>query len=130
PRVLRAADDGRLSRLVAEAAIARRDGGASSVAIICKTERETRRAYASLKPLLPGLARITKETLHYEAGVMILPAYLAKGLEFDAVILYDAGAAVYAEAKERKLFYTACTRALHHLDVFYLGELTPFLLNE
>lgn len=130
PRVLRAADETELSRLVAEAAIARRDGGASSVAIICKTERETRRAHASLKPLLPGLARITKETLHYEAGVMILPAYLAKGLEFDAVILYDAGEAVYAEAKERKLFYTACTRALHHLDVFYLGELTPFLLNK
>jgi DNA helicase-2/ATP-dependent DNA helicase PcrA len=130
PRVLRAADEIELSRLVAEAAFARRDGGASSVAIICKTERETCRAHASLKPLLPGLARITKETLHYEAGVMILPAYLAKGLEFDAVILYDAGAAVYAEAKERKLFYTACTRALHHLDVFYLGELTPFLMNE
>ena len=61
---------------------------------------------------------------------MILPAYLAKGLEFDAVILYDAGAAVYAEAKERKLFYTACTRALHYLDVCYLGELTPFLLDK
>ncbi|MNW11366.1 Helicase IV [compost metagenome] len=80
-----------------------------------------------MKPLLPELTRISKDTLHYEAGVMILPAYLAKGLEFDAVILYDAGAAVYAEAKERKLFYTACTRALHYLDVCYIGELTPFL---
>ncbi|WP_283214708.1 RNA polymerase recycling motor HelD [Paenibacillus sp. HWE-109] len=127
PRLRRAADETELSRLVAEAARVRRDGGASSISIICKTERETKSAHALLKPLLPGLARITKETLHYEAGVMILPAYLAKGLEFDAVILYDAGAAVYAEAKERKLFYTACTRALHHLDVFYQGELTPFL---
>lgn len=129
PRLLRAADEAELSRLVAKTATARRDQGASSVAIICKTERETGAAHAALKPLLPGLARITKETLHYEAGVMLLPAYLAKGLEFDAVILYDAGAAVYAEAKERKLFYTACTRALHHLDVFYLGVLTPFLRN-
>ncbi|SDN37999.1 DNA helicase-2 / ATP-dependent DNA helicase PcrA [Paenibacillus sp. yr247] len=129
PRLLRAADETELNRLVAEAALARKGGGASSVAIICKTERETGAAHARLKPLLPGLARITKETLHYEAGVMILPAYLAKGLEFDAVILYDAGEAVYAEAKERKLFYTACTRALHHLDVFYLGDLTPFLRN-
>ncbi|CAN7268516.1 RNA polymerase recycling motor HelD [Paenibacillus sp. LjRoot56] len=127
PRLLRAASEQDLIRLVAEAAARRRDGGASSVAIICKTERETESAHGRLKPLLPELARISKDTLHYEAGVMILPAYLAKGLEFDAVILYDAGAAVYAEAKERKLFYTACTRALHYLDVCYLGELTPFL---
>lgn len=127
PRILRAADETELRRLVADAALTRQHGGASSVAILCKTAREAEAAHAGLQPLLPGLARITKETLHYEAGVMIMPAYLAKGLEFDAVILYDAGAAVYAEAKERKLFYTACTRALHHLDVCYLGELTPFL---
>ncbi|KRE86441.1 hypothetical protein ASG89_10535 [Paenibacillus sp. Soil766] len=127
PRLLRAASEQELILLVAEAAATRRDGGASSVAIICKTELETESAHGRLKPLLPELARISKDTLHYEAGVMILPAYLAKGLEFDAVILYDAGASVYAEAKERKLFYTACTRALHYLDVCYLGELTPFL---
>ncbi|MFD0695582.1 RNA polymerase recycling motor HelD [Paenibacillus sp. GCM10027628] len=127
PRLTRAADETELSRLIAAAVGARRDGGASSVAILCKTERETERAHALLLPLLPGLQRIHKQTQHYEAGVMIMPAYLAKGLEFDAVILYDAGAAVYAEARERKLFYTACTRAQHHLDVFFLGELTPFL---
>ncbi|NOV00380.1 RNA polymerase recycling motor HelD [Paenibacillus planticolens] len=127
PRLLRAASENELRHLVADAALTRQRGGASSVAILCKTARETEAAHEGLKPLLPGLARITKETLHYEAGVMIMPAYLAKGLEFDAVILYDAGAAVYAEAKERKLFYTACTRALHYLDVCYLGELTPFL---
>ncbi|MEW9702801.1 RNA polymerase recycling motor HelD [Paenibacillus sp. SI8] len=127
PRLQRAEDETELSRLIAAAVQERRDGGASSVAILCKTERETERVHAKLEPLLPGLQRINKTTQHYEAGVMILPAYLAKGLEFDAVILYDAGEAVYAEAKERKLFYTACTRAQHHLDVFHLGALTPFL---
>ncbi|MBD0379541.1 RNA polymerase recycling motor HelD [Paenibacillus sedimenti] len=130
PRLTRAADETELSRLIAAAVQKRRDGGASSVAILCKTERETERAHALLGPLLPGLQRIHKQTQHYEAGVMIMPAYLAKGLEFDAVILYDAGAAVYAESRERKLFYTACTRAQHHLDLFYLGELTPFLMRK
>ncbi|NEW06990.1 UvrD-helicase domain-containing protein [Paenibacillus sp. SYP-B3998] len=127
PRLARAADEAELIRLVAAAVRKRRDGGASSVAILCKTERETKRAHAQLQALLPGLQRITKNTQHYEAGVMIMPAYLAKGLEFDAVVLYDASSAVYAEAKERKLFYTACTRAQHHLDVCYLGALTPFI---
>ncbi|WNR43955.1 RNA polymerase recycling motor HelD [Paenibacillus roseipurpureus] len=130
PRLLRAADEHELDRLVEEAVQHRREGGAGTIAIICKTERETASAHARLKPRLPELAWIRKDTLHYEAGVMILPAYLAKGLEFDAVIIYNAGAAVYAEAKERKLFYTACTRPLHHLDVCYLGELTPFLQGE
>ncbi|MGG1513970.1 RNA polymerase recycling motor HelD [Paenibacillus oryzisoli] len=127
PRLTQAADEAELHRRIAEAVQARLDGGAGSVAVICKTERETARAHAALKPLLPSLARITKDTLHYEAGVMIVPAYLAKGLEFDAVILYNAGAAVYAEAREQKLLYTACTRPLHELDIFYLGELSPFL---
>jgi len=130
PRLLHADDETELSRLVAEAARKRRDGGASSVAILCKTERETERAHGLLLPLLPELQRIHKLTQHYEAGVMILPAYLAKGLEFDAVILYDAGRSVYANGRERKLFYTACTRAQHHLDVCYLGEMTPFLTDK
>jgi DNA helicase-2/ATP-dependent DNA helicase PcrA len=57
----------------------------------------------------------------------VLPAYLAKGLEFDAVLIHDAGADVYGRENERKLLYTACTRALHSLFIFYTGSLTPLL---
>ncbi|MCD1259636.1 UvrD-helicase domain-containing protein [Paenibacillus athensensis] len=127
PRLVAAADGGELVRLVAAAALSRRNDGAASVAVLCKTARETERAYVQLQALVPGLQLITAATLRYEAGVMILPVYLAKGLEFDAVLIYDASEAVYAEERERKLLYTACTRALHHLDVFYTGSLTPFL---
>jgi len=127
PRLIPAADAAELVRLVAAAALGRRKDGAASVAVLCKTARETERAYAQLRVHVPDLQLITAATLRYEAGVMILPVYLAKGLEFDAVLLFDAGAAVYAEERERKLLYTACTRALHHLDVLYTGGLTPFL---
>jgi DNA helicase-2/ATP-dependent DNA helicase PcrA len=57
----------------------------------------------------------------------VLPAYLAKGLEFDSVLIHNAGAAVYGRENERKLLYTACTRALHTLFIFYTGSLTPLL---
>ena len=59
---------------------------------------------------------------------MLIPVYLAKGLEFDAVIAYDVSAANYGEA-ERRLLYIVCTRALHRLILFCPGELSPLLAN-
>ena len=58
---------------------------------------------------------------------MVIPAYLAKGVEFDAVLIYDASSRTYHLESERKLFYTACTRAMHRLLLYATGEWTPFL---
>jgi DNA helicase-2/ATP-dependent DNA helicase PcrA len=41
----------------------------------------------------------------------------------------DASADCYAYESERKLFYTACTRAMHSLMLFCIGEATPFLVR-
>jgi DNA helicase II / ATP-dependent DNA helicase PcrA len=49
----------------------------------------------------------------YEQGVAVIPAYLAKGIEFDAVIIYNTSAQVYGDESLRRLFYTACTRAIY-----------------
>ena len=68
-------------------------------------------------------------SIEYEQGVVVIPAYLAKGIEFDAVIIYDASAQVYSDESLRRLFYTACTRAMHHLQLYSVGEPSPFLLN-
>ncbi|MGR5914097.1 ATP-binding domain-containing protein [Bacillus pacificus] len=38
---------------------------------------------------------------------------MAKGIEFDAVIIFDASHESYYRESERSLFYTACTRAMH-----------------
>jgi DNA helicase-2/ATP-dependent DNA helicase PcrA len=43
------------------------------------------------------------------------------------VIIADASADVYGAETERGLFYTACTRALHELRLYYQGEVTPFV---
>jgi DNA helicase-2/ATP-dependent DNA helicase PcrA len=58
-----------------------------------------------------------------------IPSYLAKGVEFDAVIIYDASRKSYGKESERKLFYTACTRAMHQLNLYVKGELSPFILQ-
>jgi len=58
--------------------------------------------------------------------IMIIPSYLAKGLEFDAVLLFDANADNYKE-NNKLLLYTACTRALHKLNIYYSNQLTNLI---
>ena len=54
-------------------------------------------------------------------------ALIAKGIEFDAVIIYDASKDVYGDESLRRLFYTACTRAMHHLQLYSMGEPSQIL---
>ncbi|HJV47401.1 MAG TPA: RNA polymerase recycling motor HelD [Bacillota bacterium] len=105
-------------------------GGANSVAVICKTEEETIHTYKQLKNKTNGIIHlITKKTLKFMGGVVVIPSYLAKGLEFDGVIVYNAGKEVYGREAERKLLYTVCTRAMHQLHIHYKGEISPFIME-
>lgn len=96
-----------------------------SIAVICKSARESEAAYASLSGV-EDIKLLKSASLEYEQGVIVIPAYLAKGIEFDAVILYDASARSYGDESLSRLFYTACTRAMHELQLFSVGEPSPF----
>jgi DNA helicase-2/ATP-dependent DNA helicase PcrA len=52
---------------------------------------------------------------------------LAKGLEFDAVIVWNANKTNYQREDERQLLYTICSRAMHELTIVAVGELSPLL---
>jgi len=101
--------------------------GYTSIAIICKTAKESEGVYDRYVQRWKRLRLITQETATFEQGIMVIPAYLAKGVEFDAVIIYDASFDNYHLESERKLFYTACTRAMHELHLLTVGERSPFL---
>jgi DNA helicase-2/ATP-dependent DNA helicase PcrA len=103
------------------------DAGYQSIAVICKTAAESKRVFAQLQQELHTLRLIEKETVTFEKGIVVIPSYLAKGVEFDAVIISNAGEEYYGRESERKLFYTACTRAMHELHLFYTGNLTRFI---
>ncbi|NHN34583.1 RNA polymerase recycling motor HelD [Paenibacillus agricola] len=100
-----------------------------SIAVICKTANESADVYAALQHRLP-LLLVTKQTSSFEKGVQIIPSYLAKGVEFDAVLIYDGSAERYRRENERKLFYTACTRAMHLLHIYSLGQPSPFITSQ
>lgn len=100
----------------------------STIAVICKSAVESTAAYDSLSGI-EEIKLVKSGSIEYEQGVVVIPAYLAKGIEFDAVIVYDASAKSYGDESLRRLFYTACTRAMHHLQLYSVGEPSPFLRN-
>jgi DNA helicase II / ATP-dependent DNA helicase PcrA len=100
--------------------------GHHTIAIICKTASESKEAYLHLKDRLP-LKLIGTGRTDFQAGIVIIPSYLAKGIEFDAVIIYDGSKSSYERERERKLFYTVCTRAMHELYICSIGEISPFV---
>jgi DNA helicase II / ATP-dependent DNA helicase PcrA len=98
--------------------------GYQTIAVICRTSKESRLAFEALKNEI-SLYLIEKGTISYEKGVLVIPSYLAKGIEFDAVILYDSSH--YKRESERKLFYTVCTRAMHELYMVATVGLSPLM---
>jgi DNA helicase-2/ATP-dependent DNA helicase PcrA len=79
---------------------------------------------------VPGIKLLKDSDTEYSAGVMIVPAHLCKGLEFDCVIITNAGKENFPDDElHTNLLYVVLTRPLHELSVFYEGTLTP-ILNE
>ena len=58
---------------------------------------------------------------------MVMPLYMAKGLEFDVVLMAKANEDNYSNA-DRKLFYVAATRAMNILKIYY-DEIPSSLIN-
>ena len=55
---------------------------------------------------------------------------MAKGLEFDEVIVLDVDSRQYVTAADRNLLYVAVTRAMHKLMLLHRGEAAGFLSRE
>lgn len=102
-----------------------------SIAIICKTDKECNEVYEKLKKhKCKNIQLITSKDIEYEGEVVIIPSYLAKGLEFDIVIVYDCSKDNYIRDELHiKLFYVAITRALHQLYIYFKNQPSE-LINE
>lgn len=86
-----------------------------SIAIITKNDSEAEEVYNMLKDdldimLIDGFGHIKRD-------LVVVPSYVAKGLEFDSVIIYTDKDNKYQE-KDKYLFYVACTRAQHNLIIY------------
>jgi DNA helicase II / ATP-dependent DNA helicase PcrA len=104
--------------------------GATTIAIIGRTEETCELLYKKLMKSGLKLTFINSKQRDYQGGTSILPVYLSKGLEFDAVILLDVNQLHYQKnIRDSKLLYVACTRALHDLTICYSEDLS-LLINK
>ncbi|BCJ99606.1 HelD family protein [Anaerocolumna chitinilytica] len=103
-----------------------KDKGYQSIALICKTEKNSLSLFTSLKDRID--VQIMKDDSTTELqGVFIIPVYMSKGLEFDAVLICDADNTNYHSEDDKNLLYIASTRALHRLNLFCMGEASSLL---
>ncbi|MGZ4134206.1 MAG: HelD family protein [Tumebacillaceae bacterium] len=103
-------------------------GTASTIAVVGRTDAECEAMHAGLTA--DGLAAtlINARQRQYRGGLSVLPVYLTKGLEFDAVLIVDVDAEHYEQnPQDAKLLYVGCTRALHELWLIYTGEPSPLV---
>ena len=121
-------DHAELHRNIATKVDELRNDGYNSIAIICKSAEDSRGAFEALSSIA-DIKLLRTGSMEYEQGVVVVPSYLAKGIEFEAVIIYDASEHVYGDESLRRLFYTACTRAMHYLQLYSVGEPTMLLRN-
>ena len=101
--------------------------GMETIAVICADEEERKAVEKGLRGKVDKLKN-SEDSMEFSEGVMVLSLEYTKGLEFDAVLIFDASAEKYPEEDGFvKRLYVAATRALHELTVLYTGQLTELI---
>lgn len=95
------------------------------MAIITKTQRQADALFRALQSRDVHL--MTADSTSFRGGVLITTAHLAKGLEFDAVVVPFASERNYHSEVDQRLLYIACTRAMHQLTLSFVGKPTQFI---
>ncbi len=98
--------------------------GHENIAVITKTPEQCRDLSGALRALdFTEFKTVVSGDFEYKGGVVIIPVHLAKGLEFEAVILANASADQFTDSDfDTRLLYVASTRALHELHVLGVGR--------
>ncbi|MBE1441907.1 HelD family protein [Paenibacillus sp. OAS669] len=105
-------------------------GDVSTVAVLGRTEARCKELHKQLSAAGMEANFISAGQQRYAGGISVVPSFMAKGLEFDAVIIVDADSENYqATPQDAKLLYVGCTRALHSLQLWYSGEPSPLIAD-
>lgn len=102
-----------------------KNSGHQSLGIICKTSQQAETLHAEIN--IPGVHLLTADSTSFKEGIILTTAHLAKGLEFDEVIVPFASIRNYQTDVDKRMLYIACTRAMHQLTLTYSKERSAFI---
>lgn len=98
-----------------------------SLGIICKTESQSKDVADRLKSYTNDVHFLSNQSSDFMQGVVITSAHMAKGLEFDEVIVPQTNDDNYCSEIDRSMLYVAVTRAMHKLLLTYNGKITSLI---
>lgn len=94
-----------------------------SIAVIGKMPRHCKTLYKQLKKEIPEINYLDDKDTVYQGGIMVMPAYLCKGLEFDCVIIANCDDTYFTDDfLHSRLLYVCLTRPIHNLSIYYTNE--------
>ena len=129
-RYIKCSDTKEIASIITDIIKELKQSNYKSIAVICKTSEECKHYYNTLKKIYPDIYVVTGNEKEYHSGLVIVPSFLSKGLEFDGVIISNANKENYPEDElDTKLLYVSMTRALHEMTVLYDKEISPLLSN-
>ena len=99
----------------------------TTLGIITKSQPEADILHAALSDRYPELQLLSFESSSFEEGMIITSAHMAKGLEFDQVIVPNVDSSNFRTELDNSLLYIAATRAMHKLDLTRIGEIPQIL---
>ena len=96
-----------------------RKSGYKSLGIICKTEQQAREMADMLKSYANDINFLSSQSSAFVQGIVITSAHMAKGLEFDEVIIPQMDERNYRSEIDESMLYVAVTRAMHRLTLTF-----------
>ncbi|MBE0503716.1 MAG: AAA family ATPase [Desulfuromonadales bacterium] len=99
----------------------------NTLGIICKTQKQAEKIAAGLNKEGFSVRLLDARSAVFSGGIIVCTAHLAKGLEFDRVVVPDVSAATYHTPMDRNMLYVACTRAMHVLVLTHTEAPSDFL---
>ena len=96
-----------------------RKSGYKSLGIICKTEQQARKMADMLKSYANDISFLSSQSSAFVQGIVITSAHMAKGHEFDEVIIPQTDERNYRSEIDKSMLYVAVTRAMHRLTLTF-----------